>query len=405
MLYAWLCLGLSGAEKPNVLTRPSALRQMFVNVKNDMLPSRVPLVFLITPVVLAVGLVLNESRPHAHTKISQVTWTVDIAPIIQTRCARCHTAGGFGPIPLTSYEHARTWAKAIREEVLSGRMPPWQAAHGYGDFINDASLTPLEIELLTSWIDGATPLGAPVPSQPGSSVAPEQEQRILGFDLPETPVSGGATEHFEIGTAQSLDQWITGWEFTPGNRSLVEEATLWIAPATRVGSWTPIDSAINFPSGSAERLPRGARLAVDVRYRKTSDPQTDRSRLTLHLGGRPLREVRHRSFGCGNANIESAVDLLAVRPRAAGAGESIEVVAREPNNAVEPIVVVPRYAPEYSVTYRLRRPVRLPAGTRLTVRSSSAECSADLDFLTRKSGFRGRYDSDLASIRAERPEQ
>ena len=373
----------SGAEKPNVLARPSALRQMFVNVKNDMLPSRVPLVFLITPVVLAVGLVLNESRPHAHTKISQVTWTVDIAPIIQTRCARCHTAGGFGPIPLTSYEDARTWAKAIREEVLSGRMPPWQAARGYGDFSNDASLTPLEIELLTSWTDGATPLGAPVPSGSVGSLARVEEPRALQFDLPETQVSGGATERFEIGTTQPLDRWITGWEFTPGNRSLVEEATLWIAPATRVGSWTPIDSVINFPSGSAERLPRGSRLAVDVRYRKTSDPQTDRSRLTLHLGGRPLREVRHRSFGCGNANIESAVDLLAVRPRAAGAGESIEVVAREPNNAVEPIVVVPRYAPEYSLTYRLRRPVRLPAGTRLTVRSSSAECSADLDFLTR----------------------
>ena len=135
--------------KPNALARPSAVRQMFVYVKSDMSSSRVPLIYLFTSVMLAVVLVLTESRPHAHIRISQVTWTVDIAPIIQTRCARCHTAEGFGPMPLTSYQDARTWAKAIREEVLAGRMPPWQAARGFGDFSNDASLTPLEIELLT----------------------------------------------------------------------------------------------------------------------------------------------------------------------------------------------------------------------------------------------------------------
>ena len=102
----------------------------------------------------------SHSVPSAHTRISQVTWAVDVAPIMRTRCAGCHRDGGFGPMPLTTYEEARTSAKAIREEVLARRMPPWQAAPGYGDFANNASLSPLEIELLTSWADGNTPLGS-----------------------------------------------------------------------------------------------------------------------------------------------------------------------------------------------------------------------------------------------------
>src|SRR6478752_9735480 len=125
-------------------------------------------VIVATGAVCATSLTLFQSSPLAHTPISQVTWTVDIAPIIQTRCANCHKPGGFGPMPLTTYEESREWAKAIREEVLSGRMPPWQAARGYGDFANDASLTPLEIELLTSWADGATPHGGAVAQRPPS---------------------------------------------------------------------------------------------------------------------------------------------------------------------------------------------------------------------------------------------
>src|SRR5207244_5955639 len=86
----------------------------------------------------------------------------DVEPILKRRCVGCHTAGGFGPMSLATYDDARTWSRSIREEVLERRMPPWPAARGFGDFVNDRSLTPLEIELLTAWADGAAPLGPPV---------------------------------------------------------------------------------------------------------------------------------------------------------------------------------------------------------------------------------------------------
>ena len=108
--------------------------------------------------LLVVAIVGFDSSSAAHNRISQVTWTTDVEPIMKARCLGCHTPGGFGPMSLETYQEARTWAKAIREEVLERRMPPWPAARGFGEFINDRSLTPLEIELLTAWADGATPI-------------------------------------------------------------------------------------------------------------------------------------------------------------------------------------------------------------------------------------------------------
>ena len=57
---------------------------------------------------------------------------------------------------LAVYEDARPWAKAIKEEVLTRRMPKWHAARGYGDFSNDPSLSPFEIALIASWADAGS---------------------------------------------------------------------------------------------------------------------------------------------------------------------------------------------------------------------------------------------------------
>src|SRR6185295_19430867 len=112
--------------------------------------------------LVAVAIGGPGSRPAAHNRESQVTWTTDVEPILRRRCIGCHAANGFAPMSLATYQDARSWSKSIRREVLERRMPPWPAAKGFGDYVNDRSLTPIEVELLTSWADGATPLGPPI---------------------------------------------------------------------------------------------------------------------------------------------------------------------------------------------------------------------------------------------------
>jgi len=60
---------------------------------------------------------------------------------------------------LVSYEEARPWAKALRDQVVSRAMPPWGAVKGVGSFQNDPSLTEVEIQMFVAWVEGGAPKG------------------------------------------------------------------------------------------------------------------------------------------------------------------------------------------------------------------------------------------------------
>jgi hypothetical protein len=331
-------------------------------------------------VSIAVALALS-SRPFAHYRESQVTWTTDVEPILKTRCIGCHARNGFGPMSLETYQDARGVAKAIREEVLERRMPPWPAATGFADFSNDRSLTPLEVELLTAWADGNMPLGPPVATADGTHAAAFSRAPDLVVTAPAAQAVTALTARFELATGLAEDRWIAGWEFRPGNRSVIEQAVLRVAPGTLLGEWTPPEGPIVYPSGIAQRLPAGSRLRLELRYRKSATPQTDQSGVALYFGRRPRREIQHRSVPCGTSVIDRDIDALAITPNLPAAGESIEIVARRPDRTVEGLCVVRRYEPGYPITYRFRNNVRLPRGTSLQLRSSSPACAADLDFV------------------------
>ena len=344
---------------------------------------------------ITVAIVGPGSRITAHNRESQVTWTTDVEPILKRRCVGCHSAEGFAPISLTTYDEARSWSKSIRREVLERRMPPWPAARGFGDFANDRSLTPLEVELLTAWADGATPIGPPVDGVKRSEVRPRRgaeaapDRLDLVLMAPAARAVTKLVDRVELPTNVAGDRWVTGWELRPGNRSILQQAVLWIVPApsgvegrsTLVGAWTPPDATVVYPSGIAQRLPAGSRLALELHYKKSTTPQTDQSGVALWFGARPSRELRHRSLACGATAIDRGIDALAVTPRAAEAGATVEIVARHPDGRIEPLSVVPRYEPSYPITYRFRKNVRLPGGTKIDVRSSLPGCSADLEYV------------------------
>jgi hypothetical protein len=104
--------------------------------------------------LLAVCLTLS-----AHDIITTpITFDREILRIIYSRCASCHHDGG-SAFSLMTYAQARPWAVAIKEEVLSRRMPPWGAVKGFGDFLNEQALTPEQLELVTNWVEGGVPEG------------------------------------------------------------------------------------------------------------------------------------------------------------------------------------------------------------------------------------------------------
>jgi hypothetical protein len=91
----------------------------------------------------------------------QVTFTKDVAPILQQHCQVCHRPDTFAPMSLLTYEEARPWAKSIKQKVVAREMPPWYIDKNVGihNFKNDVSLTDQEIATLVKWADGGATKG------------------------------------------------------------------------------------------------------------------------------------------------------------------------------------------------------------------------------------------------------
>ena len=117
----------------------------------------------------------------AHDPITtKITFDSEIVRIFNKRCLGCHQAGGKAPMSLATYEEARPWAKAIKEEVLERRMPPWGAVKGFGEFLHDRGLTPEEISVIADWVEGGAPEGDPkyLPDRPKAE--PPAPVRVQG---------------------------------------------------------------------------------------------------------------------------------------------------------------------------------------------------------------------------------
>jgi hypothetical protein len=119
------------------------------------------------PVIIGIGLV-SSAPAAAQTTGGAVTFTKDVAPILQRSCQKCHRPGSIAPMSLLTYQDVRPWARAIKREVEARNMPPWHIARGVGitKFKNDPSLTDAEIATISKWVDGGAVLGNPADMPP-----------------------------------------------------------------------------------------------------------------------------------------------------------------------------------------------------------------------------------------------
>jgi hypothetical protein len=97
----------------------------------------------------------------------EVTFTKDIAPILQRSCQNCHRPDGVAPMPLITYEDARPWARSIKQRTgigpHRGVMPPWFIEKNVGiqQYKDDPSLSDLEVAKIAKWADSGAPKGNP----------------------------------------------------------------------------------------------------------------------------------------------------------------------------------------------------------------------------------------------------
>jgi hypothetical protein len=337
--------------------------------------------------------VLQPTPVYSHKPITtNILFKNEIAQIFQRKCFQCHTPNNLS-FSFISYTDARPWARAIREEILERRMPPWTAVRGYGHFANDLSLTAREMEIILSWADGGAPSGVlkveesipPVYTPP----APEWT-----FGPPDVVLPIGEGHTIDAGAPFALRRIVVAPKLDPstrirsialkqGDRRVVRHAAFYEEPSGRwLGSWTPWQTAASVPDLHAIRLAPGARVAVEIGYSGADETVTDRSELGLYFdkGSGPLVESMRVAapaapLAAGAAahrvrsetTIAAPIEAVAIWPSPSESAQSIELTMTTPEGASTPLLWINDYRPEWRSAYVLARPVTLPRGTKLAM--------------------------------------
>ena len=203
--------------------------------------------------VSLLGIVLLLQGHTFYT--TKITWSKDVSRIAYRSCVSCHRADG-PSFSLMTYKEARPWAEAIKQQVLTRRMPPWNAVKGFGEFKDDHGLTQEELEIIAEWVEGGAPEGNPV-----------------YLPLPPDLIASEGDKQDQI-----------------------------------------------------RRLPvSGARV------------------------------------------MKHAVEAIGIEPDVVPAAGVLQVVARRPDGAIEPLIWIEKFSRDYNQTYYFRRSLSLPVGTKIEI--------------------------------------
>jgi hypothetical protein len=118
-----------------------------------------PVAFALT----AMTMFLFAGNATAQSEGSNVTYSQEVARIIQDNCQICHQPGQIGPMSLTSYQEVRRYSRRIREQVASREMLPYHYDSDVGiqELIGDWRMSDEDVNTRVAWIDAGLPEGNP----------------------------------------------------------------------------------------------------------------------------------------------------------------------------------------------------------------------------------------------------
>ena len=354
----------------------------------------------------------------------KVTFSETVAPIIYDNCVTCHRPGEAAPFALISYEDVKKRGSLIASVTKSRYMPPWHAAHGFGEFAAERSLTEEQIATIGEWVKAGMPQGdlAKMPKVPQFTEGwhlgkPDLILEMpVGFDL---PASGpDVYRNFVIPSGLTEDKWVRAVEFRPSARKVVHHVlyayaaggslakqngadgkpgfggmgTVGIVPGQAGGSlggWAVGNTPVFLPEGLALPMPKGSDFVLQMHFHLTGKAETEKSTVGIYFADKaPEKRIFAAQapalFGFGTGldiqagkkdyTIEDSltfpVDVTAysVGAHAHYVAKDIKATATLPDGTVKPILWIQDWDFNWQDRYNYKQPVMLPKGTRMDVR-------------------------------------
>ncbi len=342
----------------------------------------------------AVGCLMTQLPASRGTPAepTSLTFTRDIAPILNRRCVDCHRPGEIGPFSLTDYDEVIGWGEMMLEVIDQGRMPPWHADLRHGSFVGQRLFPAAERETLAAWVHGGMPRGdlADLPDPPQWSAgwhlpqAPDEE--LVMRERPFVVPSEGTVEYqyFVVNPGWTEDRWVSAAQVIPGAATVVHHAIVFVRPPDGanapgigwLGAYVPGQRAVTLPPGHARRVPAGSKLIFQMHYTPTGRETADATKLGVWF--RDSSEVTHEVFTRVALNHEFEIPpdaedhpveirlanfaqqsrLLGVMPHMHLRGKSFLLTARHGSER-ETLLSVPQYDFNWQHWYQFESPLAL----------------------------------------------
>lgn len=379
---------------------------------------RLTLTALAAMICVARGREGGESRAGAQgSQAGEVTFSEHVAPIVFAKCLPCHRSGEAAPFSLLEHAEVAKRARQIAVVTRSGYMPPWLPSDPPGTFVGERRLSEEEIATLERWAEAGAPEGDParLPPAPKATDGWQLGEPDLVVHMPEpfvVPPEGlDAWRNFVLPIPVERTRFVAAVELRPGNRRVVHHAVMRVdrtassraldardadagfpgmdmglaeSPDGQFLGWTPGKVPLRSADGMGWTLAPGMDLVVQLHMVPTGKPEPIQVSVGLHFTEVPPNK-RSMVLRLRNDDIDipagasahvvedsltlaGAVAVTEIYPHAHFLGKRVEAFAELPDGSRQDLIRIEDWDFNWQDEYRYTTPVRLPSGTRVTMR-------------------------------------
>ena len=328
---------------------------------------RIPAVWQVLITASVVALVAAPAPAAAQSADRDaVTFTKDIAPILQRSCQKCHRPDSLAPMSLIDYDEVRPWARAIKSRTglrdKPGVMPPWfiEKDIGIQRFKDDPSLSDEEIAAIARWVDNGAPRGDPADMPPPIAFIDAEQWEIGEPDLiissPSVEVAANAPDWWGsipgVPTGLTEDRYVSALEYkevtesregtprnTVGGLFVVHHASMTVTDpdpdpneddsAARLGRWPTHEVGRNadfFDPRAGKLMKAGSNLEFNSWH--------------VHSNGAHTRAHLDIAFKFHPRGYEPTLQFVRV---SFGNGVDLDIEAMDPNQRMDAYFTLPEH--------------------------------------------------------------
>ena len=233
----------------------------------------------------------------------------DVAGIFNNRCTGCHHPDGGAPFSMMTYSQILPWGNQIKNNLQTGKMPPWSPDTSYKHFIYERTITQTEKNTIYNWIangmqKGDTTLAPPAPTYTKYKLSGKPDLILKIPTFTSNAITKDAYDCMVLPTGLTQDRIIRAFEVVPGNSAIVHHVgvnidssgaatddlsgTCYSAPGDATLDVYAPGSPPTVYSGQAPlkmgvRIKAGSSIVLNIHYPQGSAGQKDSTQIRLYF--------------------------------------------------------------------------------------------------------------------------